>query len=312
MLDPILIAAAIGVFVSPVAGRGLQRGLERVSERRRRRAVWLLIGLAVAATVLAELLPEGLLTEAVFIFLLGAVPGIVVYMLSGTALASAVVSLVPLYFGVGAQTLGLGLHAPEVALDRAVGLEPAWMLVYGSLLVFLLLPVFVVRDGELFRRAMKTYLVTLSVAYVGFVFYPTAGPRPSDVPGDGFAAWCLRLQYSLDWRYNCFPSLHVANSFVSALIAYRVNRTVGFLAVLWAALIGVSTLYTKQHYFVDVIAGTLLALMAYGLFLRGYPREAVSERDRSVAPLRALAVVGIYGFQIAGLWAAYHFRLNVL
>jgi hypothetical protein len=66
---------------------------------------------------------------------------------------------------------------------------------------------------------------------------PTVGPRPATVTREGFFAWWLRLNYALDWRYNCFSSLHVAHAFVSALTSYRVHRRVGFVAVLWAALV---------------------------------------------------------------------------
>ena len=291
--------------MSPVAGSALLRGLELLPERWRRTTTWLLVGGAALAAILGELWSEGPLKEGVFVFLLGALPGIVAFVAWRTALASALVSLVPLYFGVGALTLGRPLHMPEVALDRAVSLQPAWMLVYGSLYVFVLLPLLVARQEQLFRRALQAYLMVLTIAYIGFVAYPTVAPRPTKVLGEGFSAWCLRLQYSLDQQYNCFPSLHVAHSFVSALTCYRVHRGVGLAAVLWASLIGVSTLYTKQHYVVDVIAGTLMACMAYVVFLRSYPREVTAARDRRLAPLRALGVIGIFGIMAACLWVLY-------
>jgi len=113
--------------VSPVAGSALLRGLELLPERWRRTTTWLLVGGAALAAILGELWSEGPLKEGVFVFLLGALPGIVAFVAWRTALASALVSLVPLYFGVGALTLGRPLHMPEVALDRAVSLQPAWM-----------------------------------------------------------------------------------------------------------------------------------------------------------------------------------------
>lgn len=256
-LDPIVVAAGIGVFVSPVAGSALFRGLESAPQRWRRPITWLLVGGVVSMAIFGALLSEGRVKEGIFVFLLGALPGTFAFVALRTVFASAVVSLVPLYFGIGAQTLGRPLHTPEFALDRAVSLQPAWMLVYGSLWVFVLLPLLVVRQQPLLRRAMQAYLMVLTVAYIGFVAYPTVAPRPVEVLGDGFSAWSLRLQYTLDQEYNCFPSLHVAHSFVSALTCYRVHRGVGLAAVLWAWLIGVSTLYTKQHYVVDVIVSSV-------------------------------------------------------
>lgn len=243
-------------------------------------------------------------------YVIAALPGLVAFLAWRTLLASTFVSLAPLYFVIAVLTRGRPTHAPEIALDRALSLEPAWMLVYGSLYVFiLLLPVLVVRQHALFRRGLQAYLMVMLVAYAGFLLYPTAAPRPADVFGDGFAAWSVRLAYSLDPPYNCFPSLHVAYAFVSALTCYRVHRGVGLIAAIWAALIGVSTLYTKQHYVADVIAGALAAFVAYALFLRTYPREAVPEPDRRLAPLRALAAIGIIGIMVAGFWVAYRIQM---
>jgi len=174
-----------------------------------------------------------------------------------------------------------------------------------------LMPVLIVRQPDLFHRALKAYLTVMLVSYVGFLVYPTGAPRPADVPGDNFSAWGLRLAYDIDPPHGCFPSLHVAYAFVSALTCYRVHRGVGVVAGLWATLIGVSTLFVKQHYSVDVIAGAVIAYVAYTLFLRNYPREAMAERDRRLAPWRALAVIGIFGIMLAGFWMAYRVQMGV-
>src|SRR5262245_12409921 len=159
------------------------------------------------------------------------------------------VSLVPFYIFIAELMPERTLHRPEVALDRAVPLQPAWALVYGSLYLFLiLLPVFVVRQPEQIRRTVRAYLMIWITAYVCFVVYRTPGPPPAEVVGQGFAAWGLRFLYSADPPYNCFPSLHVAHSFVSALACSRVHRGVGIAGVVCASLVGLSTLFTKQHY----------------------------------------------------------------
>lgn len=93
------------------------------------------------------------------------------------------------------------------------------------------------------------------------------------------------------------------------LLARPAVQLLGFAAVLWASLIGVSTLYTKQHYVVDVIAGTLMAYIAYVVFLRSYPREVIAERDWRLAPLRALGVIGIFGIVVGCLWILYQARI---
>lgn len=217
--------------------------------------------------------------------------------------------LVPGYIFIAELMPERALHAPAFDWDRVVPLQPAWALVYGALYLFLiLLPVFVVRQEALIRRTVLAYLFVWIVAYICFFGYPTIAPRPARVIGEGFIVWGLRFLYSADPPYNCFPSLHVAHSFVSALACYRVRRDLGIGAAVCALLVGVSTLFTRQHYVVDVIGGIFLAGVAYALFLRRYPREAVPEFDRRVAPLLALVVIGILALVAGCFWVAY--RVN--
>lgn len=218
------------------------------------------------------------------------------------------VSLVPLYIFIPALTPDRTLHAPELALDRAVPLRPAWALIYGALYLFLIvLPIFAVRQQEQIRRTVWAYLMVWLTAYVCFVLYPTVAPRPPGevVVGEGFGEWGLRFLYSADPPYNCFPSLHVAHSFVSALTCYRLHRGAGIAAIVAAALVGVSTVYTKQHYILDVLAGAFLACVAYVIFLRGYPRSDIPELDRRLTPIVAAGLFAVILFIVAGVWVVY-------
>jgi membrane-associated phospholipid phosphatase len=291
----------VGLVLSPIGGSAIVR----LPERRQRIATWGLIAAALVAAFVAKLAPDARINEAIFTALLGAIPGTVVYILGRTALASTIVCLVPLYFGVGARTLGRPLHAPALPVDGMLPLQPAWMIVYGSLYLFVLLPLLVVDNKELLRRTMKSYVLVMLVAYAGFIAYPTMAPHADEVAGNGFAVWSLRLVYSLDQPYNCFPSLHVAHSFVSAFACFRVHRGVGRMAILWASLVGLSTLFTKQHYVLDVVAGALIACVAYLLFLRGFPRDRISEDTRQLAPQRALWAAGTYAVAIVCFWIVY-------
>ena len=184
-----------------------------------------------------------------------------------TILLVVFVALVFSYFPMAAATRGRTLFVPELALDRAIPIEPAWMPMYISLWLFSFLPLVVVR-GVARRRTVLAYITTAITAYVGFLILPTSAPRPAVVPGDGILAWGLRTLYALDPPYNCFPSLHVAYSFLAALSAYRAHRGFGVMALLWAVLVGISTLFIKQHYVADVIAGALLALAVYAIVVR--------------------------------------------
>lgn len=225
-----------------------------------------------------------------------------------TAAMVFLVSLVPVYLVIAGRS-GTA-HTPALPLDQLLPLAPTWAIIYGALYAFLIVvPVLVLQQEELIRRTVRAYLTVWIVAYLCFLLYPTVASRPDSVPGDGFGAWGLRLLYDADPPYNCFPSIHVAHSFVSALACHRVHRRLGLFAVLFASLVTLSTLFTKQHYVVDLIGGILLAAAAYALFLRGYPRSAIPERDRTVAPALALGVAGVVSLGVLGFWIIYRMRL---
>jgi membrane-associated phospholipid phosphatase len=216
-------------------------------------------------------------------------------------------ALIPLYVLIPAFFPPSVRHVPELALDRLWPLVPGWALVYGALYLFLiLLPIVVVRQHELIRRTLQAYLLIWITAYgCFFAVYPTAAPRPDQVSGEGFAVWGLRALYSADPPYNCFPSLHVAHSFVSALAVSLVHRRLGLVALLSGTLVALSTLFTKQHYVLDVAAGTVLALVAYGIFLARSPAHRVSEFDRCVAPALASCVGAVVAGAVVASWLVY-------
>lgn len=218
-------------------------------------------------------------------------------------------SIIPVYLYIGHLVRGRILHVPALALDGALPIVPAWSFVYLSLILAAILPVLVVHQQELVRRTINAFLAIWLFSYVVFLVYPTIASRPEKYPGEGFAAWGLRVVYSIDHSYNCFPSLHVAQCFLAALACYRVHRGVGAAALVWAFLVGVSTLYTKQHYALDAIAGAIIGYVAYTIFLRSYRHEAVPEHERRLAPVLAMLAIGIYALFVGVFWILY--RLGI-
>jgi len=221
------------------------------------------------------------------------------------------VCLVPFYIFIPEFLTGRTFYVPELALDRILPVQPMWMLAYGPLYWFLIfLPVLVVRQDALLRRAVFAYLLVWIVSYIFFVVYPTTASRPVEINGTGFGAWSLGLIYAVDPPHNCFPSLHVAHSYVSALVLLRVNRRVGIAALLAASLVGLSAVLVKQHYVIDVIAGALLAGIAYAMFLRGGSCPVAGESDRRVAPVIAVGLFATFYGLVAIAWLLHGWALG--
>jgi membrane-associated phospholipid phosphatase len=190
-------------------------------------------------------------------------------------------------------------------------LSPRWIFVYASLYVCaFLLPLLVVRGRALARQSFKAYLFVMLVSYAGFLLYPTVAPRDETLRVRDFADWLLQLFYDLDQPYGCFPSLHVAYSFVGAFACLRMDRVVGFTALVWATLIAAATIYTKQHYAIDAVAGIVIAIAAAAIYLRRPSGHDTPTEDRLLAPGRALFAVAAYLAAVGVFWVAYQLGLG--
>jgi VIT1/CCC1 family predicted Fe2+/Mn2+ transporter len=106
-----------------VAGPAVAHGLQLLPQQWRRTAEWLLIAGAVSSAVVADLVSEGPVRGAI-VYVLAVFPGLLAFLAFRTVFASAFVSLAPLYFVIAELTRTWPTHAPEVALDRALSVQP--------------------------------------------------------------------------------------------------------------------------------------------------------------------------------------------
>ncbi len=219
------------------------------------------------------------------------------------------IAIVPLYIFIPVFVVempGFRLHRPVLPVDFIFPVVPAWAVVYGALYAFLIiLPLFAIREPRHARLTVHAYLFVWLVSYAVFVLYPTAAPRPPKIDGSGFFAASLRFLYDSDPPFNCFPSLHVAHSFVSGFALRTVHRRVGHLSLAAACLVALSTLFTRQHYVADVAAGVALATAAWAIFLRRCSPEDVSTFDRESTPALAATLAALLTLAVGGYWMAY-------
>jgi len=94
--------------------------------------------------------------------------------------------------------------------------------------------------------------------------YPVAYERPQ-IEGYSFAGWALSIVQGKDPAWNCFPSTHCTASTVAALALYFENRKMGIWGLLSTVAICFSTVFTKQHFVLDVVVGVLLGSGIYFL-----------------------------------------------
>ena len=133
--------------------------------------------------------------------------------------------------------------------------------IYGSALLFLLF------RARIYRSAALSMTFTLLVSYAFYAFAQSYIERPVLTGTDVFSQM-IREVYAGDQPYNDFPSLHASLSTIFAIHWWRVDRRIGLGVAVWAALIVVSTVFVKQHYVADMLAGVLLAFIASWVSLR--------------------------------------------
>lgn len=159
------------------------------------------------------------------------------------------------------------LHPPRLmpltAVDRWISFQPAALPLYLSLWVYVsLAPGLMLTRRELLGYAIAA--VGLSVAGLGiFLLWPTAVPPPDITWSDHSLFAFLK---ATDASGNACPSLHVAFAVFTAfelghlLRQLSAGRRARALNWLWCAGILYSTIATRQHVALDVLAGAGLGL----------------------------------------------------
>jgi len=206
---------------------------------------------------------------------------------------SAIVTLV-----LGAVAIVVSLfydalnHGPYVLflrtpLDDLIPVVGPFAVPYVSLRPFIYLSavLFLLFRVRIYRSAAVSMIVVLVTSYALYAFLQTYIDRPA-IAGDDLFSRMIRDIYASDQPYNDFPSLHASLSTIFAIHWLRVDRRVGVPIAIWAALIVLSTVFVKQHYLPDVVAGVLLGSVASRWSLRWLAarRSARDPRASLVAP----------------------------
>lgn len=166
------------------------------------------------------------------------------------------------YLPINAFTEGRVTHTLFLPGEAAIPLVPTFEFAYALGYV---LPLAVVwRRPTLGRlaRLVRAFAFTLTGAYTTYLVFPVRLDRPA-LSGHSLATRMLALEYR-DKPYNHLPSLHVALAVLVALGCADDRRFRSWL-IPATAVMAVSTIFVKQHYIVDVLAGVLLALASWRL-----------------------------------------------
>jgi membrane-associated phospholipid phosphatase len=182
-------------------------------------------------------------------------------------LALTLVGWVSIYFFVNRRPvephrrLDLGTD-----LDRRTPYLTMFVPVYFSTYPFVLMPFLILSNARQFYWMLVTFVSISAVSSFIHATIPSKIERVEQVSIGGASGWILdRFQKTCKPHGN-FPSMHVGLSIPAVASCFMAFGTVvGSITLVWAILIALSTLYTKQHYILDVLVGFVVGALIFGL-----------------------------------------------
>ncbi|MEM7336222.1 MAG: phosphatase PAP2 family protein [Chloroflexota bacterium] len=158
-------------------------------------------------------------------------------------------------------------HSTMIPADEAIPFIPAFAYFYfSSYALSVLAYVWLFNDAD-FSKTMIGYLILVLVAFGCYIFFPCKVERREDLAVTSLSTQMIVRFQQLSKPYNSFPSMHCGFSLFSALAIIQFSgHPFAPLLLIWFVLIMLSTLFTKQHHLIDVVAGVLLAsVTAFGI-----------------------------------------------
>ena len=158
-----------------------------------------------------------------------------------------------------------------------------WVLPYVlcyALWLFSVIWIILKTEDRLFRSFLAACIFTFTFGVIIFILVPTY-VKPASLDGNDIFTLLLRIIHEHWGRYDAFPSGHV---YITTLLAFFFSRWYPRWKYLWImtlVVVSFSTLFTGQHYILDVIGGFGLALAGYhfGLWWGGfYPVQKQSNK----------------------------------
>lgn len=176
--------------------------------------------------------------------------------------------------------------------DDLMPFIPAFIIPYilWYAFIFFYLIYFCFKDSRIYLQTLVTIVIGEIICFVCYIFFQTTVTRP-EITGNGFLLTLVQWIYNNDEPYNCFPSIHVLTTYAIMLASIQINRkhiihtiiiqTMGILIIL-------STLFTKQHVIMDVIASILIVSILYSSIVAVSSNQYLKpERSRKKFELRS-------------------------
>jgi protein-tyrosine phosphatase len=190
---------------------------------------------------------------------------------------------------------GLRHHVPSIVFgwEHRIPFLPWTIVPYWSTDLLYALSLFVCPTRQELNTHAKRLLSAQVVSVAAFLLFPLRFSFQTPHT-EGLFAWLFATLYGFDKPFNQAPSLHLS---LTVLLWSEYSRRLGgvrlWLMRGWMVLVGVSTLTTYQHHFIDLPAGIWVGLLSIALFpFEKGPLRASPSRDRGRFRVAAYYLLG--------------------
>lgn len=160
-------------------------------------------------------------------------------------------------------------------VDEKIPFKPRWVWIYSLFYYpFIISTIWTVSDLREFTYVGMNFLLLLIFQLILAYIFPIKTPSTwrNYNPGNSLSERFLSLVHHFDKGGNCFPSMHVGTAFLTALHIYNnlsaQSNSLIYLVFIMPILISMSTLFTKQHYVIDIPAGAVLGFFVFSIHLK--------------------------------------------
>ena len=170
-----------------------------------------------------------------------------------------------------------GLHLIHCPIDDLIPFCSIFIIPYLFWFLYMIMSCIYVyfkgTDAE-YRRLAISLVVGMSITLIFYMIYPNGhNLRPDSITDDGIFSKLILIIYSADTSTNVFPSIHVYNSLVAHFALWNISSlkkhpAIRISSLVLCILICLSTVFLKQHSFLDLIGGAACASLAYVLAYR--------------------------------------------
>lgn len=145
-------------------------------------------------------------------------------------------------------------------IDKEIPFLSVFIFPYVYWYIFILLGVVFIlsKDRDRYARTLLAIYVAMCICYLFYYFYPVEISRPV-IANTTIPNRLVNIIYENDRPLNCFPSIHVLNTYIiMRFTKLKDNKSWFWYTNISGILIMLSTLFIKQHFILDGVMAIAL------------------------------------------------------